>query len=86
MGSSGIKRRKPRRRLPKVKGELPRPEMNQATALSPAVVPQVYGNIARATRSAHKRRRRMSAPLALIVGLPMLLLVVMIAVVSFATR
>lgn len=80
MGSSGIKRRKPRRRLPKVQGDLPTFEMNQATNLSPAGVPRNYGMIFRAARSKNRGQRRAGVALAWFIGLPFVLIAIAAAI------
>ena len=71
MGARGIKRRKRRRPLAKVRGQLQTPEANQATALSPMGAVQAYGNILRATRSPHPRQRRAGLVLGLLIALPL---------------
>ena len=85
MGSSGIKRRKPRRPLPKVRGQLPRPEPNAATALSPMGAIHALGDIGRAATSADKRQRRAGRSLWFAFALP-LVIVAISALVFLATR
>ena len=85
VGSSGPKRRKPRRRLPKVQGRVAPGEPNAATALSPAGVPQVYGNIARAARDRRGRASGTRPPASVLIGL-MLAVAAIIVVVAFLTR
>jgi hypothetical protein len=83
MGSKGIKRRKPKRPLPKVRttAESAAAEPNAATPLSPMGFPAVLGNVLHSTesRGAAGRAGRW------IVALP-LILVAVVAVLALVTR
>lgn len=71
MGSSGIRRRKRCRRLPKVRADLDgTTEPNQATPLSPMGAVQAYGDIFRAAQSPNQRQRRAGMPLGVMITLP----------------